>query len=63
MKASDAVAKFLIAHQVQTCFELVGGDEAIQINKRPLLFSGLPRPSVSQRRVREVLRLMSVFCR
>lgn len=25
MKASDAVAKFLIAHQVQTCFELVGG--------------------------------------
>ncbi len=25
MKASDAVTKFLIAHQVQTCFELVGG--------------------------------------
>ena len=25
MKASDAVAKFLIAHHVQTCFELVGG--------------------------------------
>lgn len=25
MKASDALAKFLIAHQVQTCFELVGG--------------------------------------
>jgi acetolactate synthase-1/2/3 large subunit len=25
LKASDAVAKFLIAHQVQTCFELVGG--------------------------------------
>ncbi|MFA6970084.1 MAG: thiamine pyrophosphate-binding protein [Gallionella sp.] len=25
MKASDAVAKFLIAHKVQTCFELVGG--------------------------------------
>lgn len=25
MKASDAVAQFLIAHQVQTCFELVGG--------------------------------------
>lgn len=25
MKASDAVAKFLIAHNVQTCFELVGG--------------------------------------
>ena len=25
MKASDAVAKFLIAHRVQTCFELVGG--------------------------------------
>lgn len=25
MKASDALAKFLITHQVQTCFELVGG--------------------------------------
>lgn len=25
MKASDAVTKFLITHQVQTCFELVGG--------------------------------------
>lgn len=25
MKASDAVAKFLITHKVQTCFELVGG--------------------------------------
>jgi acetolactate synthase-1/2/3 large subunit len=25
LKASDAVAKFLIAHKVQTCFELVGG--------------------------------------
>ena len=25
MKASDALAKFLIANQVQTCFELVGG--------------------------------------
>lgn len=25
MKASDAIAKFLIAHQVRTCFELVGG--------------------------------------
>lgn len=25
MKASDAIARFLIAHQVQTCFELVGG--------------------------------------
>lgn len=25
MKASDAVAKFLIAHRIQTCFELVGG--------------------------------------
>lgn len=25
MKASDAIAKFLIAHEVQTCFELVGG--------------------------------------
>lgn len=25
MKASDALAKFLIAHQVQICFELVGG--------------------------------------
>jgi acetolactate synthase I/II/III large subunit len=25
LKASDALAKFLIAHQVQTCFELVGG--------------------------------------
>jgi acetolactate synthase-1/2/3 large subunit len=25
VKASDALAKFLIAHQVQTCFELVGG--------------------------------------
>jgi acetolactate synthase-1/2/3 large subunit len=25
MKASDALAQFLIAHQVQTCFELVGG--------------------------------------
>lgn len=25
MKASDALAKFLIAHGVQTCFELVGG--------------------------------------
>ncbi|MDO8343863.1 MAG: thiamine pyrophosphate-binding protein [Cellvibrio sp.] len=25
MKASDAVAKFLIAHKIQTCFELVGG--------------------------------------
>lgn len=25
MKASDAIAKFLIAHRVQTCFELVGG--------------------------------------
>lgn len=25
MKASDTLAKFLIAHQVQTCFELVGG--------------------------------------
>ncbi len=25
MKASDAVAKYLIAHKVQTCFELVGG--------------------------------------
>lgn len=25
MKASDALAKFLIAHQIQTCFELVGG--------------------------------------
>ena len=25
MKASDALTKFLIAHQVQTCFELVGG--------------------------------------
>lgn len=25
MKASDAVAEFLIAHRVQTCFELVGG--------------------------------------
>lgn len=25
MKASDALAKLLIAHQVQTCFELVGG--------------------------------------
>lgn len=25
MKASDGLAKFLIAHRVQTCFELVGG--------------------------------------
>lgn len=25
MKASDALAKFLIAHRVQTCFELAGG--------------------------------------
>lgn len=25
MKVSDAVAKFLIAHRIQTCFELVGG--------------------------------------
>jgi acetolactate synthase-1/2/3 large subunit len=25
LKASDALAKFLIVHQVQTCFELVGG--------------------------------------
>ena len=25
MKASDAIARFLIAHKVQTCFELVGG--------------------------------------
>ena len=25
MKASDAIARFLIAHQVQNCFELVGG--------------------------------------
>jgi acetolactate synthase-1/2/3 large subunit len=25
VKVSDALAKFLIAHQVQTCFELVGG--------------------------------------
>ena len=25
MKASDALAKFLIAHGVETCFELVGG--------------------------------------
>lgn len=25
MKASDALTEFLIAHQVQTCFELVGG--------------------------------------
>jgi len=25
LKASDALTKFLIAHQVQTCFELVGG--------------------------------------
>lgn len=25
MKASDALAKYLISHQVQTCFELVGG--------------------------------------
>lgn len=25
MKASDALAKFLIAHRIQTCFELVGG--------------------------------------
>lgn len=25
MKASDALTKYLIAHQVQTCFELVGG--------------------------------------
>ncbi|MDD2774390.1 MAG: thiamine pyrophosphate-binding protein [Gallionella sp.] len=25
MKASDALAQFLIAHRVQTCFELVGG--------------------------------------
>jgi acetolactate synthase-1/2/3 large subunit len=25
LKASDAVAKFLITHKVQTCFELVGG--------------------------------------
>jgi len=25
LKASDAVARFLIAHRVQTCFELVGG--------------------------------------
>ncbi|MDH4233703.1 MAG: thiamine pyrophosphate-binding protein [Gallionella sp.] len=25
MKASDALAEFLIAHRVQTCFELVGG--------------------------------------
>jgi acetolactate synthase I/II/III large subunit len=25
LKASDALAKFLIEHQVQTCFELVGG--------------------------------------
>ncbi|MDO8948626.1 MAG: thiamine pyrophosphate-binding protein [Desulfocapsaceae bacterium] len=25
MKASEALAKFLIAHRVQTCFELVGG--------------------------------------
>jgi len=25
LKASDAVAKFLIVHKVQTCFELVGG--------------------------------------
>jgi len=25
MKASDAIARFLIAHRVQTCFELVGG--------------------------------------
>ncbi|MBU1425726.1 MAG: thiamine pyrophosphate-binding protein [Gammaproteobacteria bacterium] len=25
MKASDALARFLIAHRVQTCFELVGG--------------------------------------
>jgi len=25
LKAADAVAKFLIAHKIQTCFELVGG--------------------------------------
>lgn len=25
MKASDALAKYLVAHQVRTCFELVGG--------------------------------------
>ena len=25
MKAADALTKFLITHQVQTCFELVGG--------------------------------------
>jgi acetolactate synthase I/II/III large subunit len=25
LKASDALAKFLIAHRIQTCFELVGG--------------------------------------
>lgn len=25
MKASDALAQFLIAHRVQFCFELVGG--------------------------------------
>jgi acetolactate synthase-1/2/3 large subunit len=25
LKASDAIAKFLIAHRIQTCFELVGG--------------------------------------
>jgi len=25
LKASDALAKFLITHRVQTCFELVGG--------------------------------------
>ncbi|MFY9261432.1 MAG: thiamine pyrophosphate-binding protein, partial [Gallionella sp.] len=25
MKASDALAQFLITHRVQTCFELVGG--------------------------------------
>jgi acetolactate synthase-1/2/3 large subunit len=25
LKASDALAKFLVVHQVQTCFELVGG--------------------------------------
>ncbi len=25
MKASDALAKFLISHRIQTCFELVGG--------------------------------------
>lgn len=25
MKASDALAKFLMAHRIQTCFELVGG--------------------------------------